>query len=303
MKKFEIEIEEISQRVEDIKANSIEEALEIAEEKYSRGEIVLDYEDFKGHEIREYREYVRTEDLKKDHIFDTSVGKAILLEGDSQLALIKRLNTDCQPYVIVRGLEPNRTKSSFEWLYGTYFSSLSQASKEYEKVANINQHANDIDFSKLGEKTLENYGIAKFKNVDEIFDFLMEEDMNKEDILEMIPKETKKEIISTYYDSTREEKEEYFFSDSMFALEESINYHLIKIDNALQQLNITEVSPYDVMEILEQKELEEIDPGLSEKILNDIKISIPNYDSTIENFIECVQERLEENQEEEENEI
>ena len=34
MKKFQIEIEEISQRVEDIEANNLEEALEKVEDKY-----------------------------------------------------------------------------------------------------------------------------------------------------------------------------------------------------------------------------------------------------------------------------
>lgn len=74
MKKFQIEIEEISQRVEDIEANNLEEALEKVEDKYNAGEIVLDYEDFKDHEVREYRNCVREEDLVRDAIIDINFG-------------------------------------------------------------------------------------------------------------------------------------------------------------------------------------------------------------------------------------
>ena len=53
MPKFQIEIEEILQRVEGIEAQTLEEAIDIVDEKYDNQEIVLDSEDFKGHEIRE----------------------------------------------------------------------------------------------------------------------------------------------------------------------------------------------------------------------------------------------------------
>ena len=84
MKKFQIEIEEISQRVEDIEANNLEEALEKVEDKYNAGEIVLDYEDFKDHEVREYRNCVREEDLVRDAIIDINFGQAIILEKEKE---------------------------------------------------------------------------------------------------------------------------------------------------------------------------------------------------------------------------
>ena len=84
MQKFQIEIEEISQRVEEVEANNLDEALEKIEEKYDAEEIVLDYEDFKGHEIREYRDCVRVEDLVIDAIIDINFGQAIILEKEKE---------------------------------------------------------------------------------------------------------------------------------------------------------------------------------------------------------------------------
>lgn len=54
MPKFKIEIEEILQRVEEIEAKNLKEALEKIEEKYNKEEIVLDSNDFKYSEIRKY---------------------------------------------------------------------------------------------------------------------------------------------------------------------------------------------------------------------------------------------------------
>lgn len=133
MPKYKIEIEETLQRVEEIDANNLEEALEIAEEKYRNNEIELDYNDFKGHEIKEYRETVKEEDLFKNSIFNINYGKAILLEGNKNLALIKRLDVESCSYVVVSGLTLNDNKTQFEWLHGSYFDSLSEASNTYEK--------------------------------------------------------------------------------------------------------------------------------------------------------------------------
>lgn len=55
-KVYEIEIEETLQHVYQIKANSLDEAISIAQEKYSEEEFVLDENDFKGVEFREYKD-------------------------------------------------------------------------------------------------------------------------------------------------------------------------------------------------------------------------------------------------------
>ena len=80
MPKFQVEIEEILQRVEEIEAESLETAIEIVEDKYDKGEIELDYEDFKGHVVKEFSPEVKEEDLVQNTIFNINSGRAILLE-------------------------------------------------------------------------------------------------------------------------------------------------------------------------------------------------------------------------------
>lgn len=56
MKKvFQIEIEEILQHVYDIEADTLDEAINIVEDKYYNQEYVLYAEDFKGVEFREFK--------------------------------------------------------------------------------------------------------------------------------------------------------------------------------------------------------------------------------------------------------
>lgn len=303
MPKFQIEIEEILQRVEGIEAQTLEEAIDIVDEKYDNQEIVLDSEDFKGHEIREYSSTVKIEQIKKDAIIDINYGQAIILEGNKDLALIKHIGKEFEPYIIVTNIKPHQKYGTyFQWDNGSYFNSITEASKEYEKRANINKHFNDIDFSKIGEKTLENNFISKFNSTDKIFNFLMDDEINKEDLVNMLSDEMKEELILDHVDTVRKEGEEFFFGQDMWIFEEEINDKLLKIDSILQELKLDKVNPYEVIELLEQSENQEINPDLESKLLKEIVIATPDYNSSIENFIECVQERLEESQEELENE-
>lgn len=57
-KTYKIEIEETLQRVVEIEANSLDEAIDIAQNRYSNEEYVLDYEDYKGVEFSEYKDEV-----------------------------------------------------------------------------------------------------------------------------------------------------------------------------------------------------------------------------------------------------
>lgn len=50
-KTYKVEITETSQRVEEVEAESEEEAIDIVEEQYRNGEIVIEYNDYKGYEI------------------------------------------------------------------------------------------------------------------------------------------------------------------------------------------------------------------------------------------------------------
>lgn len=56
MEDFEIEVEEIFQRVVTVKANSLEEAIEIVQKQYDKGEIELDGEDIKEITVRKYED-------------------------------------------------------------------------------------------------------------------------------------------------------------------------------------------------------------------------------------------------------
>ena len=55
MKKYQMLFKETLERVVEINANSKEEALEIAKEMYINFEVVLDYTNFSGYEISEYK--------------------------------------------------------------------------------------------------------------------------------------------------------------------------------------------------------------------------------------------------------
>lgn len=54
MKKFQIEVEEILQNVYEVEANSLEEAINIIQEKYSNEEIILEPETLKETNFREF---------------------------------------------------------------------------------------------------------------------------------------------------------------------------------------------------------------------------------------------------------
>lgn len=65
-KVYQIEIEETLQKVVKIKANSLDEAIDIAQNRYSNQQYVLDYEDYKGVEFSEYKDEVTKEKKHKE---------------------------------------------------------------------------------------------------------------------------------------------------------------------------------------------------------------------------------------------
>ena len=56
MKIYEIEIEEVLQKVVKVKADSLDEAIDKVEEEYRNEKYVLDYNDFEGVEFREFKD-------------------------------------------------------------------------------------------------------------------------------------------------------------------------------------------------------------------------------------------------------
>lgn len=147
MAKFQIEVEEILQRVVDVEADSLEEALDKVDEQYHSEEIVLDYEDHKGTEIREYRDCISMDDLKISDFFDVKHGKAFLLEKNGDVSLFKLLNNSEYPYVVATGIKPEPNKTYFEWDQGNYYKSISDANQKYQKLGgNIIQYGEERDF-------------------------------------------------------------------------------------------------------------------------------------------------------------
>lgn len=304
MPKFQVEIEEISQRVEEIEAKDLEEALEIAEEKYDKNEIELDYEDFKGHEVREYRPNVMEEDLVQNAIFNINCGKAILLEGNKNIALIKRLDVrdDITPYIIVNNLKVNKYQTGFEWDQGRYFNSLVVASEEYEKDKGL-YGCNDLIYSEVGEWTLGSHNITRFNDLDDIFRFLIDDEINKETLIDMLSEKAKREIVLSHLDVVIEEDGKFYYGQDLYFFEEEINEKTRKIDNILNELNIKNVKPYDVIELIEQSLAESINKNLENNIASAIKKA--GYEKSISDFINYINEEIEkeELEEEEENEM
>lgn len=302
MKKFQIEIEEILQRVEEVEANNIDEALEKIYEKYNKEEIVLDYEDFKDCEIREYRDGVKEEDLVKDNIIEINIGKAIILEKEKDWALIKKLGVATTPYIVTNGLRVHKSKTYFEWLQGSYHNNLAEASKMFEKMSGINKNMNDIIFSELGKTTLENYCISKFENINEIFEFLIDEDMNRETLINMLSEEMKEELILSYTDSVREENGSFYYGEDICFFEHDINEKVEKINKILSAINI-DIEPYTIIELLEKADKKEIDKELENKV--GIILDAAGYKQTTSKFIKYINEELEKEniQKDEEDEI
>lgn len=56
MKKFKVEIEELLQRVVEIEANTVEEAISIAQDEYRKEKYVLSDSDFKEVNFYEFKE-------------------------------------------------------------------------------------------------------------------------------------------------------------------------------------------------------------------------------------------------------
>lgn len=290
MPKFQVEIEEIFQKVEEIEANNIDEALEIAEDRYN--DETIQPEDFKGHEIREFRPNVMEEDLVQNAIFNINCGKAILLEGNKNIALIKRLDVrdDITPYIIVNNLKVNKYQTGFEWDQGRYFNSLVVASEEYEKDKGL-YDCNDLIYSEVGEWTLGSHNITRFNDLDDIFRFLIDDEINKETLIDMLSEKAKREIVLSHLDVVIEEDGKFYYGQDLYFFEEEINEKTRKIDNILNELNIKNVKPYDVIELIEQSLAESINKNLENNIASAIKEA--GYEKSISDFINYINEEIE----------
>lgn len=168
-KKYQVEIEEILQMVVEEEADSLEEALDIAQEKYDEEEYVLNYENIMSTEVRAFGKSKHLT-ATKGYAFDINIGKAVLLEGDESFGIIKRLNEndDYCNYIVVSGLHYNNEKDRFDWNEGKHCKNILEAIEYYEK---IKDHQLEEDLAKMrGE--LPNYKKLELYEVfmDELFD-------------------------------------------------------------------------------------------------------------------------------------
>ncbi len=65
-KVYQIEIEETLQRIVEIKANSLDEAIDIARDRYKNEEYILKKEDLKCTEFSEYKDEVTKQKKHKE---------------------------------------------------------------------------------------------------------------------------------------------------------------------------------------------------------------------------------------------
>ena len=229
--------------------------------------------------------------MKKDAIFNIKSGKAILLEGNEKKALIKKIGVKEYPYVVVTGLTVNKYQTYFEWNQGTYFQNISEADERFIQMAGYDQIQNDINYSEIGEWTLGSYNIERFDSIDEMFAFFMDkEDINKEKLIEMLSEKVKREIVFNCADVLVEENGKFYYGEDLYFFEEDINNKARKIDNILNELNITNVKPYDVIELIEQNNLKYKDESLINRINDSIKAA--GYDKDIKDFINYMNEEI-----------
>lgn len=167
--RFEVEIEEILQMVVEEEAESLEEALNNVQDKYDSQEYVLDYENIMDTEIRAFGKSKHLT-ATKGYAFDINVGRAVLLEGDENFGIIKRLeeNEDYHNYIVVSGLHYNNEKDRFDWNEGKHCKNILEAIEYYEK---IKDHELEENLAKMrGElpdyKKLQLYEVF----MDELFD-------------------------------------------------------------------------------------------------------------------------------------
>lgn len=235
MAKFQVEVEEILQRVEEVEANDLEEALDIIDEKYYKQEIVLDADDFKGYEVREYRDGVRIQDLEKDSIFDIKYGKAILLEGNKDLALIKIIGVKDYPYLIVTGLKVGGFYTYFEWENSLEYITLNEAISDYEKIKNEN-NLEDFKAQKLTRSNDFEYIEINIQNqIDKVKDEI--KNCNTKDFDDLIDKYRVFNNIKNTIDEDLIEVEQF-----QKVLEEDHDI-LEKIYNKVQSLNLYSLPP------------------------------------------------------------
>lgn len=91
----------------------------------------------------------------------------------------------------------------------------------------------NLKFNEIPEYILGDYNITKFKSIDEIFDFLIDEDCTKEDLISMLSDKMKKEIILAN-GNVVEDNDIFYYSDSIYEFE--TDYEDGKLENINEEI-------------------------------------------------------------------
>lgn len=144
--------------------------------------------------------------------------------------------------------------------------------------------SNKIDFNKISDETLEEYNITKFNTVDEIFNFLFDEDYTKEDVISNLTDKMKKAIVLCQ-ENVRFQDDIFYYGNDIDDFEEEMS----KIPNIkIDKTEKIENGKKDVQELL--KEFFEVYKDTKKHNLDrvDYKMSIYNDSSWLDSNISNV---------------
>lgn len=93
----------------------------------------------------------------------------------------------------------------------------------------------EIELDKIPLKLLEDYNISKFNNINEIFDFLFDEDFTKEDIIAMLTDKMKEELV-LLNGNVIKNRDTFYYGQDIYSLEEDLKKSAIE-NNIDQVIN------------------------------------------------------------------
>lgn len=88
-------------------------------------------------------------------------------------------------------------------------------------------NSNDIEFNKIPLNVLSDYNIGIFNSVNEIFNFLFDEDYTKEDIIAMLTDEMKEKLV-LLNENVRQEKDKFYYGQDICFFEDDVKNGNIK---------------------------------------------------------------------------
>lgn len=133
--------------------------------------------------------------------------------------------------------------------------------------------SNEINFNKISDKILEDYNIMKFNTVDEIFNFLFDEDYTKEDVISYLTDKMKKAIVLKQ-ENVRFYDGHFYYGNNLYDFEDEISKNKnIKIDKTEKIEN----GKKDVQELL--KEIFEVYKDTKEQNMDRVEYKMSIYNN------------------------